>query len=171
MATPYEHAHYMAKWLIRHTHSQKRWTHPQFNHCPDNTKLACHLHVHPSHDFTMAAPYEHAHYMTKWLIRHTHSQNTLYTYTPTHKTRCTRTYPQSNRYPDNTKRACHRRARSKTQWIYTWTKASSRELAQENRKKERKKERNKERKNHKWPFFWTSDSGIYNWVDEWSWSC
>ena len=43
-------------------------------------------------------------------------------------------------YPDNTKRACHRRARSKMEWIYSRTKVSghgSLELAQENRKKER----------------------------------
>ena len=56
--------------------------------------------------------------------------------------RCT--HPQLNRCPDNTKRACHRRARSKMEWIYTRTKVrdhGSLELAQENRKKERKKER------------------------------
>ena len=78
----------------------------------------------------MATPNEHAHYMTKWLIGHTHSQNA----------RCT--HPQLNLYPDNTKRACHRRARSKMEWIYSRTKVSghgSLELAQENRKKERKK--------------------------------
>ena len=91
----------------------------------------------------MATPYEHAHYMAKWLIRHTHSQNALYT--PTIKSLST--------CPDNTKRACHRRARSKIEWIYTQTKVSghgSLELAKENRKKERKKER---RKNEKWLFF------------------
>ena len=89
-------------------------------------------HCHRSHDFTMATPYEHAHYMTKWLIRHTHSQKRW-------------THPQLlNRCPDNTKRACHRRARSKMEWIYVRTMVSghgSLELAQENRKKERKKER------------------------------
>ena len=40
----------------------------------------------------------------------------------------------------DTKRACHRRAHSKMEWIYTQTKVSgqgSLELAQENRKKER----------------------------------
>ena len=55
------------------------------------------------------------------------------------------THPQLNRCPDNAKRACHRRARSKMEWIYTRTKVSghgSLELSQENRKKERnKKER------------------------------
>ena len=72
------------------------------------------------------------------------------------------THPQLNRWPDNTKRACHRRARSKMEWIYTRTKVSSHsslELAQENRKKERKKER---RKNEKRLFLLTSGSGIYN---------
>ena len=76
--------------------------------------------------------------------------------------RCT--HPQLNRCPDNTKRACHRRARSKMEWIYTQTKVSghgSLELAQENRKKERKKERLK-----KMAIFLTSGSGIYNGVDE-----
>ena len=56
--------------------------------------------------------------------------------------RCT--HPQSNRYPDNTKRACHRRAYSKMESIYTQTKVNghgSLELAQENRKNERKKKR------------------------------
>ena len=51
--------------------------------------------------------------------------------------RCT--HPQLYRYPDNTKQACHRRARSKMEWIYTRTKVSghgSLELAQENRRKE-----------------------------------
>ena len=79
---------------------------------------------------TMATPYEHAHFITKWLIGHTHSQNALYT-------------PTINRCPDNIKQVCHRRARSKRKWIYTRTKVSghgSLELAQENRKKERKKE-------------------------------
>ena len=88
-------------------------------------------HCHRSHDFTMATPCEHAHYMTKWLIGHTHSQKRW-------------THPQLlNRCPDNTKRACHRRARSKMEWIYIRTTVSghgSLELAQENRKKERKKE-------------------------------
>ena len=54
------------------------------------------------------------------------------------KPRCT--HPQLNHFPDNTKRACHRRACSKMEWIYTRTKVSghgSLELAQENRKKER----------------------------------
>ena len=39
-------------------------------------------------------------------------------------------------------------------------------LAQENR--ERKKER---KKDWEMAIFWTSGSGIYNGVDEWSWSC
>ena len=80
-----------------------------------------------TYDFTMATSYEHAHYMTKWLIGHTHS-------------RCTHPYPPTVSYPDNT---CHRRARSKMEWIYTRTKVSghsSLELAQENRISERKKE-------------------------------
>ena len=84
----------------------------------------------------MATLYEHAHYTTKWLIRYTHSQNE----------RCT--HPQLNRFPDNTKQACHRRAHSKMEWIYTRIKVSghgSLELAQENRKKERKID--------KWLFF------------------
>ena len=94
--------------------------------CVSNTETHA-RHLHRSHDFTMATPNEHAHYITKWLIRHTHSQNI----------RCT--HPQLNCYPDNTKQACHRRARSKMEWIYTRTKVSGRgslELAQENRKKE-----------------------------------
>ena len=50
---------------------------------------------------------------------------------------------QLNRCPDSAKRVCHRRARSKMEWIYTRTKVSghgSLELSQETeRKKERKK--------------------------------
>ena len=66
--------------------------------------------------------------------------------------RCT--HPQLNRCPDNTKRACHRCARSIMEWIYTQTKVSgqdSLELALENRKKERLT---------KWPFLYTAISGI-----------
>ena len=54
--------------------------------------------------------------------------------------RCT--HPQLNHCPDNAKRACHRRACYKMEWIYTRTKVSghgSLELAQENRKKEERK--------------------------------
>ena len=75
--------------------------------------------------------------------------------------RCT--HPQLNRCPDNTKRACHRRARSKMEWIYTQTKVSghgSLELAQENRKKEERL--------RKWLFYehqTDSDSGIYTGAD------
>ena len=64
--------------------------------------------------------------MIKWLIRHTHSQNE----------RCT--HPQLNCFPDDTKRACHRRAHSKMEWIYTRTKVSghgSLDLAQENKER------------------------------------
>ena len=86
----------------------------------------------------MATPYEHAHYMTKWLIGHTHSQNA----------RCT--HPQLNRCPDNPKRACHRRARSKMEWIYIRTEVSGHGSLE---KIERKKERLR-----KWLFFGCLDS-------------
>ena len=73
---------------------------------------------------------EHAHYITKWRIRHTHSI-------------MRHTHPLLRNCQDNAKLACPCTARYKIEWIYTQSKMSgggSLELAQETRKKERKKE-------------------------------
>ena len=80
----------------------------------------------------MTSPWQH--HMSMRIIWQNGSSDT-----PTRKMRCT--HPQLNRCLDNTKRACHRRARSKMEWIYTRTKVSGHgnlELAQEKIKKERK---------------------------------
>ena len=86
----------------------------------------------------MATPFEHAHYRTKWLIRHTHSQNA----------RCT--HPQFNRFPTDV------RAPKWSGFILELLKVSghgSLELAQENRKNERKKERKKKERMRNSYFF------------------
>ena len=80
-----------------------------------------------SHDFTMATHSEHAHYITKWRIRHT--QLSMHR---THPLLC-------NYYQDNAKLACHCAMRYKMEWIYTQTKmrgGGSLELTQETRKKD-----------------------------------
>ena len=69
--------------------------------------------------------------------------------------RCT--HPQLNHCPDNTKRACYRRAHSKMECIYTLTKVSGLELAKENRKKERMRNGY---------VFGTSGPDVYNCFDE-----
>ena len=80
----------------------------------------------------MTSPWQHMHY------EHAHYMINGKSDTPTRKMCCT--YPRLNRYHDNTKLACHRRARSKMEWIYTRTKVSghgSLELALEMKKKKK----------------------------------
>ena len=68
------------------------------------------------------------------------------------------THPHLNHCPDNTKLACHRRVRSKMEWIYTWTKVSGQGSLES--ALEKQKERKKERKIDKWLFFYTASSGV-----------
>ena len=77
----------------------------------------------------MATHYEHAHYMTKWRIRHTLSL-------------MRRTHPPLSNSRDNTKLACHGPVRNKMEWIYSQIKMIGQgglELVLIMKKKERKK--------------------------------
>ena len=79
----------------------------------------------------MATHYEHAHYVTRWRIRHAQSLTR-------------HTNPQTCNCQDNKNLVCHGPARYKMEWIYTQAKVSgqgSLELALiMEKKKERKKE-------------------------------